>query len=392
MARNPTTEPGGPKDDGNKKSLRTPRTLIQTTLSARVEPREEGKRHWTHRTEIMPIGELERTVHGSREATAGQNHDAGPESAQGGARRSGNQLPGDPESAKNGAAPQATDSTTSHSKTVAGTRPSDHRYDGSDMETDDEDELSQAADAASKTPPSDDRKQRDLFQTPSAGTKRKGDVVNVADDDDDMDDLLGEMDSEEERQLTAIAESSSRAVRARDAFATPSGPKTTNFVAGVPTPSLTGKPVRRVLFAEPDDGDPRSAKKPRHNRPDTYASVSELRTPSSSQGNTGPSSSPTTPGSGSRVEDIKGEVLGLLKGQKIDDQVLRRVESALQRLVAKAKGLEKGRDTSRQELKAQEANIAQLRMRIVDLENKRKLDLDALKKVKSGLMNLYTES
>ncbi|KAH6648292.1 hypothetical protein BKA67DRAFT_574303 [Truncatella angustata] len=363
---NSTTEPGGSsQDDGKKTSLRTPRKLVQTTLSARVEPREEGKRHWSHRTEITPIDELERAVGGS------QN-----EHAQGAA------LGGGSGTAQNVSTIQATHST-SDTKTV------DHDYGTSDMDTSDEDELGRIAESASKPTPHPTRTIREeQFQTPSAAAKRKRDVVDLEDDD-----LFGDMSSDEERQLVAVTDSTSQLSRSRDAFTTPAARRVADVAGGMPTPSLTDKSVRRVLFAEPEaGGSSNSNKRQRNDHAGGYTPVGGPTTPSSSQQAAGPSSSPATPGSGAGIAGITEEVMALLEGQKIDEQALKQVRSTLSKFAAKARGLEMGRDASRQALKKQDGKIAQLQSRITDLENRQKLDREVRKKMKSGLMHLYTET
>lgn len=348
---NSTTEPSATQ------SLRTPRKLVQTTLSARVEPREEGKRHWTHRTDITPIGELERTV---------GNGSQGDETPNGG------------ETAKSSATMRATGSTGG-SKTAASTQM---------PERDEEDELSptfKKNSAGSTQPPGQQ------LQTPSAGTKRKREAISLMGSDDvDSDDLFSDMDSDEERQLADIAESSSHPGRTRDALATPAAQKSSDAVAGMPTPSLTGKSVRRVLFAEPEAGDSsNTAKRQRNDNAGAYTSVGEPRTPSSSQEGSRPSSQ-TTPGSGAGIGDITQEVMDLLQGQKIDEATTRKVRSALQRYSAKAKGLEKGRDASRQALKDKDVKIAKLQERVTNLEDGRRLEAEARKKWKGELMHTFT--
>ncbi|ETS86650.1 hypothetical protein PFICI_00478 [Pestalotiopsis fici W106-1] len=362
LLNNSTTEPDdGEEAGGNgqntKKSLRTPRKLVQTTLSARVEPREEGKRHWTHRTEITPIKELERTVGGSQSET-----------------RSGGG-----ETAKSSSTMRATDSTSS-SKTAANTQRLG-RDDG-------EDELAQNGGTASTVAAAQAQ------QTPSAGTKRKRDVIELSDNDDgDTDDLFGDMDSDEERQLAAIAESSSHPGRKRDAFATPAAQRLSDGATSLPTPSLTGKSVRRVLFAEPEVGEASDAnKRQRNNNSGAYTPIgADPKTPSSSQEGVSPSSSQrATPGSS--IGDITQEIMDLLKGQQIDELASRKVHSALQRYAAKARGLEKGRDASRQALRNQEVKIAKLQERITNLENARMVDANARKEMKIKLMEMYTHT
>ncbi|KAM0807158.1 hypothetical protein AB5N19_07497 [Seiridium cardinale] len=384
-----STQPNGKAGDGNKKSLRSPRKLVQTTLSARVEPRAEGRRHWTHRTEITPIDELERAVTGSQKDGEVHQEKLDNEDNVTASRTSGN---------GNGSGKGKTSANlkatyTSDSKTVASTstHTGHHDFGGSDMdvETDDEDELGRVTDSATKPVPTTASKSKQQSQTPSAGSKRKREMFLLDDDDDD---LFGDMDSEEERQLAAITDSSSRPSRTRDAFVTPAAPRSTDVAAGMPTPSLTSKSVRRVLFAEPDVGEPSNNKRQRNNDAGAYSPAGAPTTPSSSQEAGGSLSAPMTPGSGSGIGNITEEVMDLLKGQNIDDQVIRRVKDTLQKYAAKAKGLEKGREVSRQAVKTQDAKIAHLQMRIADLENKRRLDIEAKRDMKSQLLRIYTQT
>lgn len=383
VLNNSTTEPGGSTQvdrngAGKKTPMKSPKKLIQTTLSARVEPREEGKRHWTHRTEITPIGELERSVNGSQKEGRGKESTERPE---GGGDANG--------ATKSGATLQTANTTASDSKTVAGTRTEGDNFGTSDLDTDDEDELGRILDTVSRSTSGAAETRQEQLQTPSAGSKRKRDVIEADDDDDD--DLFGDMDSEEERQLAAITDFSAEANRSRDAFVTPAAKRSADVVAGMPTPSLTEKPVRRVLFAE-DVAGPSSNKRQRSDLAGAYVFVGGPTTPSSSQEAAGPSSSPKTPGSGSSIEDITEKVMGLLQGQKIDEQILREVKNTLETYTAKVRGVEKGREASRQAAKSKDGIIAQLQLRIANLENRRKLDLETRKKWKHGLLDLYTQT
>ncbi|KAI1844285.1 hypothetical protein JX266_009576 [Neoarthrinium moseri] len=356
---NSTTEPGGTQAG----SLRTPKKLVQTTLSASVTPREEGPRHWTHRTGVTPIAELEKQIGGATSAGTGDTAQSSRTLQQG--------------------------TAASGSKTTASSRTLDHDFNESDLDTDDEgvnmiaESASKAASPPGKTPTAQD-------QTPSAamGSKRKRPIFG-----EDNDDLFGETDSDEERQLAAMTDSSSQSrERTRDAFATPAARRPTDIAAGMPTPSLTDKPVRRVLFA--DSETPANIGTHKRQRVDDsggYANVGVPSTPSSSQDAAMPSSSPNTPGTpGASLGNITGEIMELLKGQAVDEKVLRQVKTALEKYAAKAKGIELGRDASRKAVKNADARIAQLQMRVADLENKRKLDADARRKMKAGLMELYT--
>ncbi|OTA53626.1 hypothetical protein K449DRAFT_209039 [Hypoxylon sp. EC38] len=207
----------------------------------------------------------------------------------------------------------------------------------------------------------------------SVGSKRKRPDVEEYSD----------FSSGEEEELLALTNNSVQAQsKHRNAFETPAASKTIVKVEdGMPTP-LTEKPVRRVLFADPEAS---TTKRP---RTDGFGSVS---TPVAQQSSQSPSSTPSSSQQG-HGKDVTQEIMALLEGQKLDSQVLRSVRSALERHAAKAKGLERGRDASREAVKKSEARVAELQQRVADLENQRKLDAEARVKMRSELMKLYRES
>ncbi|XXG94608.1 hypothetical protein Hte_000865 [Hypoxylon texense] len=205
-------------------------------------------------------------------------------------------------------------------------------------------------------------------------------------------DEYSDFSADEEEALVALVNSSSQSSqdKHRNVFDTPAPAAGATHVRedGMPSP-LTERPVRRVLFADPEVS---NSKKPRangglaasiHNRP--LGTSPAPTTPSSSQ----ESGVRTTPG---RDANMTQEIMSLLEGQKLDAGVLRSVRSALDRHAARAKGLERGRDASREAAKKAEGRVAELQQRIADLENQRKLDADARQKMRTDLMKLYRES
>ncbi|KAI1395499.1 hypothetical protein F4819DRAFT_187976 [Hypoxylon fuscum] len=212
--------------------------------------------------------------------------------------------------------------------------------------------------------------------SPSAGSKRKR---------PDAADEYSDFSSGEEEALVALVNSSSQGSQGshHDVFETPAANKTHVIEDGLATP-LTDRPVRRVLFADPEVS---SSTQPRRNgglaasiHNQTFASPSS--TPSSSQeGSKTPS-----------AVNITQDVMSLLDDQKIDSQVLNKVCDILDRHAARAKGLERGRDASREATKKAEAQVTELQRRVADLENQRKLDGEARQKMRTDLMKLYRES
>ncbi|KAI0013447.1 hypothetical protein F4779DRAFT_563657 [Xylariaceae sp. FL0662B] len=240
-----------------------------------------------------------------------------------------------------------------------------------DISSDEEDELVHIADANSQP--------RASPETPSAGSKRKQPDVEEYSD----------FSSGDEEELAAMADSTGQSLgsqsKYRNAFETSAADRTHLADDGMPTP-LTGKPVRRVLFADPEV---RNSKRQRTDEniaslSQVTTAVSPFSTPSSSQGDAAtPSKASTT---------ITQEVMALLKDQKVDEQVLHNIRVTLDKHAAKARGLERGRDASRDAAKKAEGRIAELQQRITDLENQRKMDAEARKKMRTDLMKVYCDN
>ncbi|KAH8676276.1 hypothetical protein BX600DRAFT_508440 [Xylariales sp. PMI_506] len=343
----------------NSRTEPSPRKkLVQTTLSASVKPRPEGPRHWTERTDVTPLAELERQVRGERSA------------------------PPVPV-----AAPAM---QLDHGASAASSKTLDHDY-AADLLSDMDEDLEEMVLATSSKP--------NNLRSTSAGSKRKQSEVEEEEEDYGLDDIS----SDEERLLVDITDSSTPPVGAkkRDAFATPATERRTNVdvAGGMPTPLLTDKSVRRVLFTEPEVSP--SAKRQKIEDPGTSFSsehsavggaTPSRTTPTSSQEGPDAQTTPATLSAASSLPNITAEVLSILRSQKLDDTVLRQVSGALERYAAKAKGLERGRDASRLAVRKAEAKVAQLQERIADLENRRKLDAEARLKLRRGLIDLYTEN
>ncbi|KAK7952104.1 uncharacterized protein PG986_007832 [Apiospora aurea] len=313
--------------------------MKQTTLSAAVTPRAQSEKR-VGSTPITSVAELGRQV-GVPVAGVGSSA-AAPSSSSATMRASDK---------SDGAAVQVeTDS---------------------ELEDSSDDEQSSHAAARGQTQPAT-----------RASAKRK----RPADESEDED--FGDWSSDEERQAALITDSTSTRGtdghgRKRDAFATPATSRTLqDTITGLATPSLTDKPTRRVLFAEPEIQS--TTKRQRTDEGGSFTRPAAT-TPSSSQ------ESATTPGSHAGALNVTETVMGLLKGQSLSDDVRGEVRLALQKFEARAKGLERGRDASRQAAKRLEERIAKQQVRIADLENQRKMDAESRQKMRSGMMKLYSE-
>ncbi|KAK7924849.1 hypothetical protein PG985_006903 [Apiospora marii] len=256
----------------------------------------------------------------------------------------------------------------------------------SELEDSSEDELSQAAPStvAAGAAAASAKSRPQLTQAGSTKRKRPADELEEED--------FGAWSSDEEKQVALITDSASTRGtdshgRKRDAFATPAASRTAKGTAtGLATPSLTDKPIRRVLFAEPEI-QASSAKRQRTDESGSLERPAVATTPSSSQ-----ESATATPGSHAGALNVTDTVMGLLKDQSgLDDEVRAEVRLALQKFEGRAKGLERGRDAARQASKKLEERITSQQARIVALENQRQMDAEARQKMRSGMMKLYSE-
>ncbi|KAI1143558.1 hypothetical protein F5Y05DRAFT_157481 [Hypoxylon sp. FL0543] len=316
------------RSEGEATPSRKPKKR-QRTLHESITPATE-RRHWSEKTPVTGLAELNRMLNPGQDTPSA--------TAKSSTLKSSSTLKGSPD-----AAPEPVSSS----------------------DDDDGDEPTRMLNPKSQpdaTP-----------STPSAGSKRKRPEVEEYSD----------FSSGEEEELVALTNSSEKIQsKHRNAFETPTASRTNVKVEdGMPTP-LTEKPVRRVLFADPE------VSNAKRSRTEAFVAASTSMDAQSSQS---PSSTPSSSQQGSG-KDVTQEVMALLEGQKLDNQILRNVRNVLEKHAAKAKGLERGRDASREAVKKAEARVAALQQRVTDLENQRKLDSEARVKMRSELMKLYRES
>ena len=244
--------------------------------------------------------------------------------------------------------------------------------------------------------------------TSMAGSKRKRPLIEEEEEEEEA--QYDDLSSGEEEELMSIADNSAKKQQQQKhqtALETPAvaAGRTHDVEAGssMPTP-LTERPVRRVLFADQIEADSGggggAAKRSRldeagnsahhhqqhQHRPITPpAPAPEPATPSTATTATmvaTPSTSSSNNGVG--VGNVTQEVMELLRGQPVPEPVLRGVRAALERHVAKARGLERGRDVSRQVARRAEARIAELQARVADLENSRRMDVSSAAAARAG--------
>ncbi|KAG8666090.1 hypothetical protein FPOAC2_11185 [Fusarium poae] len=219
-------------------------------------------------------------------------------------------------------------------------------------------------------------------ETPSRGpAKRRRDIFE--EDEEEFSDL----GSDEERQMAAIADKSAeKAVPKR--YTTPSTSRSADVISGLPTPS-----VSRNLF--PTSNSKRQKQVSFDNTPSRYtdtmssatvsANTTPSKTPSRQQGHP-PSSPPETD------YDVTDEVMGLLRGQKVDPKILSSVQNILATAARRTKGIMLGRDTARASLKAKDENIATLQERIAASENRERVHRKQMTDIKAGLMKMYDDN
>lgn len=219
------------------------------------------------------------------------------------------------------------------------------------------------------------------MQTPCPpSSKRKRDVFE--------DDEFSDLESDEERQMVEIADKSAEKLQAQQrAYATPSNTRSTDIIAGLPTPS-----VARTLFPAPASENKRQKQVTFEDvslvSPATEATLGRdtpATTPARSLAP--PPSSPPNDG-----YDVTDEVMALLRDQNLSPDVLRSVQSTLATAARRAKGIALGRDSARASLKTRDDKIASMQERITALENREKMHRSQVTNIKANLMKMYEDN
>ncbi|KAH6898294.1 hypothetical protein B0T10DRAFT_601281 [Thelonectria olida] len=218
-------------------------------------------------------------------------------------------------------------------------------------------------------------------------TKRKRDVFEDSDS-------FSDFGSEEEREMIEIADKSAEKLMKSNpnAFVTPSHPRSTDLMGGLPTPSVT-----RTLFPSAKRQKQVSFEEIPASSSSTPATLGRS-TPSMSTASsvTTPSKPPTHPPPSSPLDeatyDVTDEVMALLRTQAIDPKVLNAVQTILVTAARRATGFALGRESAKAAVKARDETVAKLQERIVALENREKMHRSQVTNIKANLMKMYEDN
>ena len=204
---------------------------------------------------------------------------------------------------------------------------------------------------------------------------------------------LGGFDSEEERELVRLADSSQRVNQtsrrsdgepSRNGLSTPTPRRSHDVVQGIPTPvseaKSNGAPERRTV---------------KRQRLDDWWGVGPPSSPPSSQGTltalnntTAPLDSSPTPKRGSQGEayhDVTQQVLQMIPTGAVSDAVRDKISGYLDLHGLRMAGIEKGRDLAREEVRKKDSDIQMLQARIAALETERRKQEGMIAGLKGGL-------
>ena len=191
-------------------------------------------------------------------------------------------------------------------------------------------------------PPTMTQRQLESYGVFASPSKRKRSVTPE-------DDLFSDLGSDEERQLADLADSAKKPP--------PETPARARVLHGLPTPS-----VSRTLFpVKANDDDASTA-----------------------------CATPSTVGT-EATQDVSDEIMALLRTQKLDPVVLRRVDDLLATSARRARGAALGRDSARAALQRKDKIIAELQERVTALENRDKTNRRTVTSMKAQLMRVYED-
>ncbi|UZP44391.1 hypothetical protein NXS19_012203 [Fusarium pseudograminearum] len=221
-----------------------------------------------------------------------------------------------------------------------------------------------------------------IVETPSRGPAKRRRGIFEEDEGE-----FSDLGSDEERQMADIADKSAEKA-AQQRYTTPSASRSTDAISGLPTPS-----VSRTLF--PTSESKRQKQVSFDETPSRHTGTMSSATVSA---NTTPSKTPSrqqglTPSSPFETDyDVTDEVMGLLRGKKVDSKTLSSVQNILTTAARRTRGIMLGRDTARASLKAKDEKIATLQERIVELENREKMHRKQMTDIKANLMKMYDDN
>lgn len=248
--------------------------------------------------------------------------------------------------------------------------------------------------SAMKQPTEKERSEiRDTMLTPTPTPKRKRGLF--VDDDSDDDDFEDGLNSEDEKEMAALAETVSKSQsdpQGRNSlqqkidgpFTTPSAQRTHNVFGGLATPNTRPTVSRNTLLTSTEERE-REAKRQRMEPPPPP-------TPSHAPTGSARSEAATSLVGGEGGDDygITEEVTALLGGvPMLDDDVKNAVRRTLNSYALRVKGVERGRDMARSALKMKDGRIAELQGRVAQLEAERSLNREKSRRMNQMLESMY---
>lgn len=227
-----------------------------------------------------------------------------------------------------------------------------------------------------------------LSQARPSVKRKRGLFVDDSDEDEFGGGIAGDLNSDEEREMVALAESAvpkQLSLRGRDyqqagQFTTPTAQRTHDVLNGLATPN-TGNTVGRNSLLIATEQRELDAKRQKMEAP---ATPSPMQTgDSSNSSSTARQRPPESSAGGAGADDypITEEVMALLGGgvSMLDDDVVQSVRRKLNNYALHMKGVERGRDMVRSAVQARDARIAELQARVVQLEKERGADRERIK-------------
>ncbi|OIW35215.1 hypothetical protein CONLIGDRAFT_46261 [Coniochaeta ligniaria NRRL 30616] len=221
---------------------------------------------------------------------------------------------------------------------------------------------------------------------PSAKRKR-GLFVDDSEEDEFGGSVGGDLNSDEEREMVALAESATQSQSQRresqqtGQFTTPSAQRTHDVLNGLPTPN-TGATVSRNSLLIATEQREFGAKRQKMDLPATPLQMRAGSSNSSSSARQ--QSQASVSGVGADDYPITEEIMALLGGvPTLDDDVAGSVRRKLNNYALRMKGVERGRDMVRSVMQERDARIAELQARVAQLEKERGADRERIKTLAS---------
>lgn len=260
------------------------------------------------------------------------------------------------------------------------------------VSTGDELDFMSAADAESQKRWGEKRiKEEDGAAGGGVSAKRKrGLFVDDGDEDEFGGGSGGDLGSDDEREMIALAESAAK-IQKREGrqqagqFTTPSAQRTHDVLHGLPTPNTGTTVGRNTLLIAREERGLDTAKRQKMEPPATPSQM-QVGDSLSSSGSSGvrQRSEPGTSGAGADDYPITEEVMALLGGvPMMDEDIMNSVRRNLNTYALRMKGVERGRDMVRSLVQSKDARIAELQARLAQLEKERSADRERIRTLAS---------